>query len=152
MPIELEDSDPRQAVAQSSDIEQRGKVVKWKPVSGKGSVSRKFDTEEAATEWLKSVDCRQTGTMQERRKMTAASVENLDAFFTRFKEMSIGSSPELDVLIGKAQEAIAGQDSDALRMAPDELRESIRATMAEIGERLDAMTVAGGGRNIDWEE
>lgn len=150
-PLTMSVDDPRQTLATATDVEQRGKIVKWR--IGRKTISKKHDSPEAADEWLRSVGCQRTGSMLERRKMTTASVDNLNEFFERFKQMSVGSNGELNALIGRAQEAIAGQTSDGLRIAPDELRQNIQATMAEIASRLEGMVVPDqGGRGIVWED
>jgi multidrug efflux pump subunit AcrA (membrane-fusion protein) len=137
----------QQALAESSGLEQRGDKIKWRDAAGKLH-KREFDFAERATEWLIESGCRKTGERQEKKAIKETAVEGLKTFFDRFSELSIRSNGALDALVAQAKDAVqlAGQIGEGA--AGDALRENLQGSLATIGQTLDDMIVAAGGRRI----
>lgn len=134
---------------EATSIEQRGGGVKWKSSSGK-RMSVKLDIEAAATQWLTDCGCEQAGERHESKRISDASVGNLQEFFGRFKDLSIRSNPVLDELIAQAQAAVGAVNAEAIRAdsVTGELRTNLSSTLTQIGEAVDELIVSGGGRRI----
>lgn len=64
-------------------------------------------------------------------------ISNFNAFFGRFRSLSIGSSSELVALVERAQNALASVSPAALR-TDSILRESVRRNMASVSNALTA--------------
>lgn len=62
-------------------------------------------------------------------------LDNLREFFDRFRNLSIGSSAELDELVNQAEAAIRGVSPEALRDSQAN-RDTVRESFARIEERL----------------
>lgn len=75
------------------------------------------------------------------------TITNLDDFFSRFRQLNIGSSEELDQLVGQAQAAIRGVEPQGLR-DNDALRQQIATQMSAVQASLDGLMVDRPRRNI----
>jgi hypothetical protein len=82
-----------------------------------------------------------------KRVIKDSSVENLNEFFQKFRSLSIGSNGDLDAIVEEAQRAIRGVDVKALRKDVT-VQGQIRATMADLAGRLDALQVDRPTRKI----
>lgn len=82
-----------------------------------------------------------------RRVIKDANIENLNSWFEQFRSLNIGSNSELDSLVDQAQRAIRGVDVKALRKDVT-VQGQIRATMAEIANRLEGLQVDRPSRKI----
>lgn len=80
--------------------------------------------------------------------LNKAAVENLNAFFAKFKDMSIGNSAELTALVEKAEKVIAGVDPKDLRKDIS-FRKQLSGQLDEVKTLLDAMVVDKPTRAID---
>ena len=76
-----------------------------------------------------------------------STITNLDAFFSRFQELNIGSNEELDQLVEQAQSAIRGIEPQRLR-DNDTLRQQIATKMSAVQASLDGMMIDRPRRNI----
>jgi hypothetical protein len=61
-------------------------------------------------------------------------------FFGRFRQLNIGSQPELDALVERAQAVVAGISPDDLQQLP-ELRQVVAMDLQQVAESLDALMV-----------
>ncbi|MBX3427552.1 MAG: hypothetical protein KF688_17870 [Pirellulales bacterium] len=76
-----------------------------------------------------------------------SAVENLRAFFARFRRLDVGSHAELDRLVADAQSLLAGVAPEALRTdAP--LRGEIRRELTRVAETLDGLLVERPRRHV----
>ena len=76
-----------------------------------------------------------------------STVENVKSFFGRFRELSIGSCPQLDALVQQAQDAIGGIAAQDLR-SHEALRQQVAAQMAAVASQLDTLMVDAPRRKI----
>ncbi len=76
-----------------------------------------------------------------------SAVENLSAFFARFRELNVSSDAQLDALVAEAQRAIRGVSPAALRDG-EALRRDVAARLGEVRTSLDAMLVDRPRRRI----
>jgi hypothetical protein len=83
----------------------------------------------------------------EAKTFKAASLDNLNEFFERFKSLSIGSNDRLDTLVSEAQDIVSGLNPKALRSNVT-LRESIAANLASVRDTLDTMIIDRPRRRI----
>ncbi len=80
-----------------------------------------------------------------------STLEGLNSFFTRFRDLNVGSNAALDELVGQAQRAVQGIDIKALRN-DTVARDSIRDAMSRLGQQLDGMMVDRPKRKITLED
>jgi len=76
---------------------------------------------------------------------------NLEAFFERFRSLSIGSNADLERLVVDAQAAVRGIRPEWLESSQP-LRDSVRSRMSQVQEQLDSMMVARPKRAISFED
>jgi hypothetical protein len=76
-----------------------------------------------------------------------SAVDNLQEFFGRFRALNIGSSAQLDRLVGEAQEILNGVDPGQLRDSRS-LRSAVAQDLTEIEQTLARMLVDRPRRNI----
>jgi hypothetical protein len=69
-----------------------------------------------------------------------SAVENLGEFFQRFRQLSIGSSDELDALVNRAQRVLRGVEPQQLRNRTD-LRQRIAGQLAGVQSQLEGLLV-----------
>jgi hypothetical protein len=74
-------------------------------------------------------------------------VENLAAFFQRFRELNVRSSEQLDQLVGQAQRVIRGLEPQDLRDNAG-LRQHVATEMSRVQSVLDGLLVDRPRRNI----
>jgi hypothetical protein len=87
------------------------------------------------------------GPAGERKVFRDSAVENLRAFFERFKQLNVRSSPDLDQLVETAQAALDGVEPDAVRDSAA-LRQQITSQLASVQSALDGMLVDQPRRRI----
>ncbi len=75
------------------------------------------------------------------------SVENLQDFFNKFQNLSVGSNRELTEFVNRANEVVGSLDAKALRDDGD-LRESVRNRLSEVKDSLDSSLVDASRRAI----
>lgn len=75
------------------------------------------------------------------------TITNLDDFFSRFRQLSIGSSEELTQLVEQAQSVVRGVAPQRLR-DDDDLRQQIATQMSAVQASLDGLMVDRPRRNI----
>jgi hypothetical protein len=83
----------------------------------------------------------------ERKVFRDSAVTNLSEFFDRFKELSVGSSAELDALVEQAQALVRGVSPQALRSDQD-LRGQLAGELARVQAQLDGMLVDAPRRRV----
>jgi len=76
-----------------------------------------------------------------------SAVENLTAFFGRFRDLNIGSSEELEDLVDRAQRVVGGIQPQQLRDS-DQLRQQVATQLATVQSSLDGLLVDRPRRNI----
>ena len=76
-----------------------------------------------------------------------STITNLDDFFSRFRQLNIGSNDELDQLVEQAQSVIRGIEPQRLRDS-DALRQRIASQMSAVQASLDGMMIDRPRRNI----
>ena len=76
-----------------------------------------------------------------------SAVANLSEFFERFRSLNIGSSEQLDQLVGDAQQIIRGVKPQALRNDAG-LRQHVATEMSRVQSVLDGLLVDQPRRNI----
>ncbi len=76
-----------------------------------------------------------------------SAVTNLLSFFAKFKQLSLGSNEELDVIVEKAKELLVGVSPDELR-TDEQLKEQISTSMKDITSQLDELIVEAPRRKI----
>ena len=76
-----------------------------------------------------------------------STITNLDDFFTRFRQLNIGSNEELGQLVEQAQSVIRGVEPQNLR-DNDTLRQRIATKMSAVQASLDGMMIDRPRRNI----
>jgi hypothetical protein len=76
-----------------------------------------------------------------------SAVENLTEFFSRFRTLNIGSSQELDQLVGQAQRVVRGVDPQQLR-DNGVLRQQVATQLSGVQSALDGLLVDRPRRNI----
>lgn len=75
------------------------------------------------------------------------TITNLDDFFSRFRQLSIGSTEELTQLVEQAQSVVRGVAPQRLR-DNDDLRQQIATQMSAVQASLDGLMVDRPRRNI----
>jgi hypothetical protein len=91
---------------------------------------------------------RMSGTEDGRSKtFRDSTVENLNEFFSRFRQLDIGSSDQLQELVHRAQEIISGVDPQQLR-DNNSLRQHTATQMSTVQASLDQLLVDRPRRNI----
>jgi hypothetical protein len=83
----------------------------------------------------------------ERRVFRDTVVGNLTEFFDRFRRLNVGSSRDLDDLVGQAQQLVRGVTPQDLR-DNDGLRRHVAAEMAAVQTRLEGLIVEGPRRRL----
>jgi len=76
-----------------------------------------------------------------------SAVENLTEFFSRFRELNIRSSEQLDGLVAQAQRVIRGVEPQDLRDNAG-LRQHVATEMSRVQSVLDGLLVDRPRRNI----
>ena len=76
-----------------------------------------------------------------------STIQNLNSFFDRFKQLSVGSDEDLSDLIAQAQSVIQGVQPQQLR-DNQSLRQQIATQMSAVQASLDGMMVERPRRNI----
>jgi hypothetical protein len=69
-----------------------------------------------------------------------SALVNLNAFFAEFRQLDIGSSAELQELVGRAQELVRGVRPDDLRTDAD-TRTTVASRLAQIQQAMDGLMV-----------
>ena len=91
---------------------------------------------------------RLTGQVDGRPKVFRDSaVENLTAFFRRFKDLNLNSDPELDQLLEQCQQVVQGVEPQTLR-DNTVLRQSVASELSQVQNILDDLLVDRPRRNI----
>ncbi len=91
---------------------------------------------------------RLTGQVDGRPKVFRDSaVENLIAFFRRFKDLNLNSDPELDQLLEQCQQVVQGIEPQTLR-DNNVLRQSVASELSQVQNVLDDLLVDRPRRNI----
>lgn len=150
--LAIDDLNLMEQLCEASEIELRNTTIRFKPEGGK-KTSLQFDTQDAAKSFMVDMQCNNTGSRMESKKIQDSSIDNLAAFFDRFSDLSIGSNDALEELVEKAKNAVTGVTGKSLRDADvkSDLRAKLQDTMGSVLESLDAMTIDdNGGRNIDF--
>ena len=75
------------------------------------------------------------------------TITNLDSFFSRFRQLNISSSEELEQLVNQAQSVIRGVEPQRLRDNVT-LRQQIAGQMSAVQASLDGLMVDRPRRNI----
>ncbi|HJN11219.1 MAG TPA: hypothetical protein QF564_21205 [Pirellulaceae bacterium] len=76
-----------------------------------------------------------------------SAIENLTAFFERFRELNIRSSEQLDDLVGQCQQVVSGVEPQTLRDS-QVLRTSVASELSQVQNVLDDLLVDRPRRNI----
>lgn len=71
------------------------------------------------------------------KKFKASTVENFREFYQEFRRLNVRGNTELEALISRANNLVAGVEADDLRKNQD-LRETIRDQMSELQTALDS--------------
>jgi hypothetical protein len=74
----------------------------------------------------------------ERRVFRDSAVTNLADFFSRFQQLNVRSSPELDALVGEAQRLVQGVSPQDLR-DNDSLRQQMATEMTRVREQVEGL-------------
>jgi hypothetical protein len=92
---------------------------------------------------------RMTGTGEDgqRRVFRDSAVDNLSAFFGRFRALNVRSSEQLDELVERAQRAVRGVAAQDLRDS-QALRQRVAAQLAQVQSALDGMLIDRPRRRI----
>ena len=83
----------------------------------------------------------------ERKVFRNAAVENLKEFYANFRQMNVRSNAELERLIQRANDLVAGVNADDLRQHKN-LRETLSAQMTEVKTALDNLMTNAPRRRI----
>jgi hypothetical protein len=67
-----------------------------------------------------------------------SAVDNLSAFFARFRALDVRSNEQLDELVERAQRAVRGVGAQDLRDS-DALRQRVSQQLAQVQSALDGM-------------
>ncbi len=76
-----------------------------------------------------------------------SAIENLTAFFERFRELNIRSNEQLDDLVGQCQQVVSGVEPQTLRDS-QVLRTSVASELSQVQNVLDDLLVDRPRRNI----
>lgn len=76
-----------------------------------------------------------------------SAIENLTAFFERFRELNIRSNEQLDDLVGQCQQVVQGVEPKTLR-DNNVLRQSVASELSQVQNVLDDLLVDRPRRNI----
>ncbi|MEW4565774.1 hypothetical protein AB1K70_24855 [Bremerella sp. JC770] len=76
-----------------------------------------------------------------------SAVENLGTFFSRFRDLSIGSNQELEDLVARAEHVVRGIEPQQLRK-DSTMRERVASQLSAVQAKLDGMLVERPRRNI----
>jgi hypothetical protein len=87
------------------------------------------------------------GPAGERKVFRDSAVDNLRAFFERFRNLNVRSSPELDRLVETARAALDGVEPGAVRDSAG-LRQQIKSQLVSVRSALDDMLVDQPRRRI----
>ena len=91
---------------------------------------------------------RLTGQVDNKPKVFRNStIENLIAFFRRFRQLNVRSNQELDELVSQAEQIVQGVEPQSLR-DNQVLRQTVASELAEVQSALDALMVDRPRRNI----
>lgn len=85
------------------------------------------------------------------KKFKDSAVNNLSAFFERFRDLNIGSSESLDQLVRQAQAAVRGVTPGKLRDNVH-LRQNVGAALSGIKDQLDGMVQKKPTRAYSFDE
>lgn len=92
-----------------------------------------------------------TGEDGKAKQVRASCVDNLSAFFGRFREMGIGSNGQLNQLVEQAEALVKGVDLDVLKTSADS-RASLAESMTALSQSLDGLIVNAPIRAITLED
>ena len=76
-----------------------------------------------------------------------SAIENLTAFFDRFRQLNIRSNEQLDDLVGQCQQVVSGVEPQTLRDS-QVLRTSVASELSQVQNVLDDLLVDRPRRNI----
>ena len=76
-----------------------------------------------------------------------SAIENLTAFFDRFRQLNIRSNEQLDDLVGQCQQVVSGVEPQTLR-ENNVLRQSVASELSQVQNVLDDLLVDRPRRNI----
>lgn len=140
-------------LAVAEKIERVGSRIRFKFPKGTDANRRSinFDSAGDAAQYLSERSCEWARAFTENKTFHSSSVDNLQEFFGRFTDLSIGSNEELDNLVSQAQQAVEGVDVKTLREGTDESRAAIREPLAAISGHLEGMLVDRPNRAIDLD-
>lgn len=88
---------------------------------------------------------------EKKKAFRNSAINNIIGFFDQFQTMNLGSSAELERLVGQAKNIVAGVNLDDLRENQG-LAASIRGEMDKVKEQLDGMIIEKAGRAIRFED
>jgi hypothetical protein len=83
----------------------------------------------------------------ERRVFRDSAVTNLADFFSRFRQLNVRSSPELDALVEEAQRLVQGVSPQDLR-DNDSLRQQIATQMTHVREQVEGLITEAPRRRL----
>jgi len=83
----------------------------------------------------------------ERKVFRDSAVQNLLAFFERFKTLNVGSSAQLDALVAQAQQIVQGVQPQELR-GNDGLRRHVATQLSQVQATIDGLLVDAPRRRI----
>lgn len=85
------------------------------------------------------------------KQFQKSSIDNLQKFFERFKQLGIRSNEELERLVDQAQKAVAGVSPDDLRKQ-EGLRQTVAERLGEVQRVLDTLIVEKPTRAISLDD
>ena len=91
--------------------------------------------------------CLADGPDGQRQVFRNSAVNNLTAFFSRFSELNVRSSPELDALVRQAQELVQGVTPQRLRDS-DDLRQHVASEMARVQTQVEGLITEAPRRRL----
>jgi hypothetical protein len=83
----------------------------------------------------------------EPRVFRDSAIENLGAFFDRFRSLNVRSNDQFDALVAEAQRAVRGVGAQCLRES-DGLRIAVSGQLSRVQDSLDARLVERPRRRI----
>jgi hypothetical protein len=83
----------------------------------------------------------------EKKVFRDSAITNLVEFFSRFKDLSVGSNGQLDALVDQAQKLVQGIEAAELR-TNDKLRQQIALQLSGVQSSLDGMLIDQPRRRI----
>lgn len=95
-------------------------------------------TEELANLVEKLVSALETTETGERKRFRNSSVENLQLFFERFRQLNLGSSAELDVMVDRCRQLAEGVNLKQLRES-GEYRDRVRTSFEGVAPEIERL-------------